>query len=194
MEIIIALDSYDDLFSDFDIRDYGERALSWDLLDELHVRLRRTRKLSELEIVFILPSALRRADHELLIVERMRSFFDERRDNYFREDRKAKRLSLLYLAIGLVLSIGANLVVERFSFLPLFGDFVLIPSWFFVWSGFDLLITNRKEISRKRKYYEALSTSRTRFRNLEDFGPQMAAAPLVSATPPTATPQPGDPR
>ena len=187
MEIVIALDDYDDLFSDFDIRGFGERALSWDLLDELHVRLRRTRKLADLDIVFILPSALRRSDHELLIVERMRSFFEERRENYFREDRKAKRQSLLYLAVGLVLSIGANLVVERFSFLPLFGDFVLIPSWFFVWSGFDLLITNRKEISRKRKYYEALSSSRTLFRNLEEFGPRPGAGTAP-------TPRSGDPR
>jgi hypothetical protein len=39
MEIIIALDSYDDLFSDFDIRGFDQRPFSRDFLDELNLRM-----------------------------------------------------------------------------------------------------------------------------------------------------------
>jgi len=73
------------LFSDFDIRGYGERALSKDFLDELHVRLRRSRIKSGLDIVFLIPSERRDETDEALIIERIRGFFADRR-----EDRKGR--------------------------------------------------------------------------------------------------------
>lgn len=169
MEIDIALDCYDDLFSDFDIRGYGERALSKDLLDELHIRFRRFGAKTGQDIVFLVPAGLRDADDEELINTRLRAFFKERHDYHLREDKTAKLKSLLYVMTGLALSVAANLIVEHFAFLPIFNDFVLIPSWFFVWTGFDLLITNRREISVKKRYYATLAGSRTSFRDIEGF-------------------------
>jgi hypothetical protein len=156
MEIAIALDAYDDLFSDFDIRGYEVRALSKDFLDELRVRLRRHWGKSDLSIVFYLPAALRGEREEGLIVKRLSDFFAERRDHNAREDRKAKLKSLLFVAVGLALSIAANLFAQHVDFLPLFNDFLLIPSWFFVWSGFDYFI-KREELGAKKKYYAAVS-------------------------------------
>jgi hypothetical protein len=169
MEIAIALDTYDDLFSDFDIRGYGERALSKDFLDELHVRLRRSRIKTGLDIVFLIPAELRNEADEALIIERIRGFFSDRREHYRREDGKSKRRAFAFIAIGLALSIAANVIVERFDSLPLFGDFILIPSWFFVWSGFEALIKNRDELGRKKKYYAVLYESRTSFRAIESY-------------------------
>ncbi len=169
MDIAIALDAYDDLFSDFDIRGYGERALSKDFLDELRVRLRRSWAKPSLTIVFLLPAAARSPSDEALIVERIRAFYEERREHYLREDRRAKLSSLLFVGIGLALSVAANIIVERFASLPLFNDFLLIPSWFFVWSGFELFNKNREDIGRKKKYYAALSASTTVFRDIEGY-------------------------
>jgi hypothetical protein len=56
MEIVIALDIYDDLYSDFDIRGYGERAISRDFLDELHIRLRRLGTEKRTDIVLLVPT------------------------------------------------------------------------------------------------------------------------------------------
>jgi hypothetical protein len=169
MEIVLALDAYDDLFSDFDIRGYGERALSKDFLDELRLRLRRARTKSGLEIVFLVPAELRSDGEEGLIIERLRSFYADRREHYHREDGRAKRRSAAFVAIGIALSVAANFAVGYLGLLPLFSDFVLIPSWFFVWSGFDSMIKGREEMGRKKKYYAALSESRTSFRSLESF-------------------------
>ncbi|MDA8409117.1 MAG: hypothetical protein M0001_01850 [Treponema sp.] len=169
MEIDIALDSYDDLFSDFDIRGYGERALSKDLLDELHIRLRRFGAKSGQEIVFLVPGSLRNVYDEELINMRLRSFFEERHDYHLREDKTAKLKSLLFVTAGLALSVAANIIVEHFTFLPIFNDFVLIPSWFFVWTGFDMLITNRREITVKKRYYATLASCRTSFRDIEIY-------------------------
>jgi len=152
------------LFSDFDIRGYGERALSKDFLDELHVRLRRSQIKSGLDIVFLVPSERRDETDEALIIERIRGFFADRREHYRRENGKSKRRSLAYIGIGLALSVAANLLAGRLGLVPLFNDFILIPSWFFVWSGFETLIKNREEIGRKKEYYAALYESRTSFR------------------------------
>jgi hypothetical protein len=174
MEIAIALDTYDDLFSDFDIRGYGVRALSKDFLDELRIRLRRAWTKPDLNVVLLLPAGVRNAADEGLIVERIRAFYADRREHYLREDKKAKLNSLLFVAIGLALSVAANVIVERIAALPLFNDFLLIPSWFFVWSGFELFNKSREEIGRKKKYYAALSDSRTTFRDIEGYQGRIA--------------------
>jgi hypothetical protein len=165
MEVAIALDTYDDLFSDFDIRGYGERALSKDFLDELRVRLRKYWPRPDLAIVLLVPSAERDREAEALIVSRIDRYFVEGRDKYERASRRGWLTALLFVSAGLVLSLAANLIVERFSFLPLFKDFLLVPSWFFVWSGFDLVV-NRDDIGKKRRYYKALSSASILFRDL----------------------------
>jgi hypothetical protein len=172
MEIAIALDTYDDLFSDFDIRGYEERALSKDFLDELRVRLRRHWGKSDLSIVFYVPVGLRSERDEVLVARRLGDFFAERRDHNAREDKKAKLKSLFFVAVGLALSIIANLFAKQVDFLPLFNDFLLIPSWFFVWSGFDYFI-KREELGDKKRYYAAISRAALSFRGIEGIeGPR----------------------
>ncbi|HRY53499.1 MAG TPA: hypothetical protein P5133_12360 [Spirochaetia bacterium] len=172
MEIAIAIDSYDDLFSDFDIRSYGERAISRDLLDELRLRLRKAGPGSASDLVFLVPREARKEGDEELIVERLRRFFEERRAHYLREDRRNARLAALFVAIGLALSPAASLAAARLGARPLLTDFLLIPAWFFVWNGLELFLKGRGEYRRKRAYYESLAASRTSFRDIEGYAPR----------------------
>jgi hypothetical protein len=174
MEAVIALEGYDDLFSDFDIRSYGERAISRDFLDELRLRLRKAGDGAKVDIVFLIPSPARDGAEEDLIIERLSVFFAERRAHHLREDVRARRNSLLFVAMGLALSLAANFLVERLGFWPLFRDFVLIPAWFFVWNGLDLFFKNRREVGRQKDYYATLASSRIVFRNVEDYGSEKA--------------------
>lgn len=167
MDISIALDSYDDLFSDFDIRGYGERALSKDFLDELRVRLRKFRPAEDCSILFLVPADRRRPDQEVLIVDRVRRFFLERRDHHRREYRKTTARSLTFVAVGILLSVAANLLADRLTFLPLLKEFLLIPAWFFVWSGFELLLQKRGDILRRKRYYAALAGMDLLFGDME---------------------------
>ncbi|MCX7024206.1 MAG: hypothetical protein NT080_06240 [Spirochaetes bacterium] len=100
------------------------------------------------------------------------SDFDERRAHYRRENRRSKVEFLHFTSIGLALSFAANFFVDRFDFLPLFKDFLLIPAWFFVWSGLELFMRNRNEIAKKRKYYDALAAASVAFRDLEAAWPR----------------------
>jgi hypothetical protein len=163
MEIAISLDTYDDLFSDFDARSYSDRALSKDFLDELRLRMRRIRDKADLAIVLLVPEPGRDVSVEAQIVVRLSGFYSEREGHYVREDRNAALRGLAFIGLGLALSVLANFIVDRFLSMPLFNDFLLIPSWFFVWSGFDCLI-KRGELRKKKRYYAGLSASRTSFR------------------------------
>jgi hypothetical protein len=164
VEVPIAIETYDDLFSDFDVRDYSSRALSWDFLDELRVRMRWSWKKPDLKVVFLIPPAARSPSDEALISARIQRFYQERSLHYRAECRRATGKTILFIVIGLALSVLANLVAGRFDFLPLFNEFLLIPAWFFVWSGLDLL-GKRAEIDHKRRYYGALSASGIEFRD-----------------------------
>ena len=176
----IALDCYDDLFSDFDIREYGERAISRDFLDELRLRMRRKRTEVEVEdveggshgqtrLLLLVPATLRRSQDEELIVQRLMSFFRDRQEHYRNESRRIWRGLAFDSAIGLTLSFGASYAVERLGFFSLFRDFLLIPAWFFVWRGLESLMRNRAEIRDKRLYYERLASASIVFMDLEYF-------------------------
>jgi len=164
MDIAISLDDYEDLFSDFDKSRYGDRALSRDFLDELHLRLSKARDVQELTIALVVPKRRRKEDAEPQIIERLYAFFAERVASCGRDDRNILLRGLAFIGIGLALSILANFIAGSFLKMPLFNDFFLIPSWFFVWSGFDYLI-KREELRKKKRYYEKLRSSRMVFRS-----------------------------
>lgn len=122
-----------------------------------------------MEIVFLIPFSERNDKQESLILERLRSFFQERRTYYRKENRRTLLSSLLLVGIGLGLALGANLLANRSGAPSLLGDFLLIPAWFFVWNGLELLIKNRREISRKGEYYGLLCGARLEFSDREGF-------------------------
>ena len=119
-----------------------------------------------------LPIAERLLQQEDLILERLASFFRERQAYYRRENRTTLLTSLLLVAIGLGLALGANLLVDRPGVPSLLSDFLLIPAWFFVWNGLELFLKGRGEYRRKRAYYGSLAASRTSFRDIEGYTPR----------------------
>ena len=133
------------------------------------MRLRRRTGESPVAIVFFIPIAERSSPQEALILERLASFFRERQSYYRRENQRTLLTSLLLVAVGLGLALGANLLVDRPEVPSLLSDFLLIPAWFFVWNGLELLIKNRREISRKGDYYSLLCGARLEFRDREGF-------------------------
>ncbi len=65
-EISIILDTYDDIFSDFDPRPYSERALSDDFLIEAN-KASRDKASGQIELIFLIPQKMRNIESENLI-------------------------------------------------------------------------------------------------------------------------------
>jgi len=74
MKIEIALDDYDDIFSDFDIRPYKERQVSKDFLDELKVRMATNPDNVEITLVLLYAPSQKRRTTRKIIVRRLPRF------------------------------------------------------------------------------------------------------------------------
>ena len=68
-EISLVLDSYDDIFSDFDPRTLDKRALSDDLMIEIR-KATREKKSGVIEVNFLIPLEQQKAEKEAAIKKR----------------------------------------------------------------------------------------------------------------------------
>jgi hypothetical protein len=165
MSVQIAINNYDDLFSDFDIRDYSERYISSDFLNELRMRANRVKKKNGIEVIFLIDEDEKKIELESIIVERLRLFFIDR---YERNKKKKKQIlfnMLVFEIIGIAFLFLAN-YLEEYTFVFL-KEFLLIPSWFFIWNGLEKFINNNNIIDRNIQYYSKLVKSRILFKTKE---------------------------
>ncbi|OHD18992.1 MAG: hypothetical protein A2087_03140 [Spirochaetes bacterium GWD1_61_31] len=175
MRVEIALDSYDDLFSDFDIRNYRDRQFSVDFLDELKIRTRKGSSGHGLDIVLLLPQPERKAEFEALIAARLARFIAERRKRNQDKLKKAFIQSAIYIAIGIAIMLIANLFSGQVT--RLVSDFMLIPSWFFIWNGLERFILHRQEFRAKLRYYGLLAKASFVFEALKrGLSPKLVGA------------------
>jgi len=169
MEIVIALYSYEDIFSDFDIKGFRERTLSKDFLSELEMRFRSLGGSAVTNIILLMPEASRSPEDEILIIDRIKAFFAERRNHYRNEDKRAKMSSFIMIALGFALFFVPNYLVARFSMYLMLKDFLLIPAWFFIWNGLETFIKSRRTISKRKEYYATLFSASIVFMGTEEF-------------------------
>ena len=81
-EISLIINSYDDIFSDFDPRPYTQRSLSVDMLDELK-RASRDKASGQTELKFLIPKDLRKESDEIQIKKRLREHFKRHTDGSY---------------------------------------------------------------------------------------------------------------
>jgi len=77
IEINLWLDSYDDMYSDFDSRQFGKRRISEDFLYELRTEL-KYKKQPVSDMVLLLPQAQRNKEAEKIITNSLADFFNSR--------------------------------------------------------------------------------------------------------------------
>lgn len=155
MRIDIALDCYDDIFSDFDIRNYRYRQISRDFLDELKIRMRQSSPASIIHIALLVPESERTLRHEKFIIKRLELFFRERTLTYGQKCRKNLTEVLIFAILGILLLFLANFIARTVP--GIFSDFLLIPSWYLVWSAFEKVFSQRRTLRERQRYYSTLA-------------------------------------
>ncbi len=144
----IALDSYDDIFSDFDPSPFATRILSEDFLNELFRRYSHTPK-GRFVVNFTIPKALRSEKTETLIRKRLKDHFKERDLLWEGRIRERLRIGLIRLAIGAVIS-AAILIFPPLDVPPVL-TLLSVLVWYFMWTGFDSLIEVPTRLRRKKE-------------------------------------------
>ena len=145
-EVSLWLDTYDDIFSDFDPRPYDQRALSVDFLDEAK---RATREMRQgLQLRFLIPTNVRNTEQEELIKKRLRDHFRKHAVELEKESANILRNGVGFAILGFALLVIASYVSfsqngESFLFTLLIV--VLEPAgWFTAWFGLEELFYKRE--------------------------------------------------
>jgi hypothetical protein len=157
-QVSLWIDTYDDIFSDFDPRPYGQRALSDDFLREAKKAVReRTEGL--LELNFLVPAGVRNLDHEATIRARLRSHFKKHAARLREARRRLTWQGISLAAVGFVLMMAATLLQHQPPALWRTSLTVLLEpaAWFAVWSGFDQVFYGGREIAADHEFYTRMA-------------------------------------
>ncbi|MEM0372876.1 MAG: hypothetical protein QXO69_03520 [archaeon] len=164
-EVSLWLDTYEDVFSDFDPRPYDHRALSDDFLQEAK---RATREISDekLELRFLMPAHQRDYSLENVIRHRLHEHFRKHARILEKEMKKVFIKAVLFLMIGFSLMIASALMqghsASDFAFSLV--RIIMEPSgWFMMWYGFDQVFYSSKEIKPDLTFNEKMAKAEITF-------------------------------
>ncbi len=160
-EISLQLDTYDDIFSDFDPRPYTERALSDDFLQEAK-RASRDKPSGNIALHFIMPREKRKIEHEQLIKRRLREHFRKHYVQILEETMSIKKKGVFMAFLGILLIIIASYIssLQSASFYMHFLIVLLEPAgWFTAWTGLDEIYYTTKQKQPDLVFYEKMSNA-----------------------------------
>ena len=165
-ELSLWLDSYDDIYSDFDSRHYLKRRVSEDFIDELRMSLKyRTDKPDRL--LLLLPAQLRNAEIEKEILS---SIKEQLKDRLQISDEKRKRTwlqGLKLLISGMLLMAADAFVVYKATYLNTLLKVIVEPaSWFTIWTGLDVLIYDYRKVKAETDFYKCLHQLHIHFKDI----------------------------
>lgn len=158
-EISLSLDTYDDIFSDFDPRPFHLRALSDDFLTEARKAI-RNKPSGAIELRFVIPSHERNVQYENTIRERLRRYFNDQYRHARTALKNTRNKSLLLTTLGICLMFAAayirGLPVETLRLQLLFVLFEP-AGWFCAWYGLDRLVTLWTTSKPELEFYHKMS-------------------------------------
>jgi len=163
--IIVSLNSYEDIFSDFDPGSYRVRGLSDDFLIEC--KKASMDKDSVSEVIFLVPKKGRKVKLEKEIKIRLRNHFEK----HFLEKKKKvnaikKTGGLWFLSGAVIMTLATFLYSYEGGFLHDFIQVLSEPAgWFMFWEGLDKVFIESKTEMPDFEFYKRLSKATITFMN-----------------------------
>ena len=158
-ELDLWLDSYDDIYSDFDSRHYLKRRISEDFLYELRREMKYKEHNAE-GLFLLLPQEQRDEESEKVIVSSLGDFF--RRQFLFHQYKCRGKLrnGILTLLSGIMI-----ILLNSWTEFPLSPSHVIVSikallepaGWFLIWASFDFLFYDFTRLKNERDFYKLLS-------------------------------------
>ena len=161
-EVGLKLDAYEDIFSDFDIRPYSNRALSVDFLNEIK-RATRDKGDNGIELILHVSEKKRSEFHEATIKERLAAHFERHYHLLLGEKHKVTKLGVSMVIMGILSMVAATYIVFKDpSQSPLLSFLVVFlepAAWFLLWEGMDQILFYSKNINPDLEFYRRMVNS-----------------------------------
>lgn len=183
--IHMGLDSYDDIFSDFDPSPYSERLLSEDFILEARRRYAE-KKGGGLELRFSLPEKLRSAKTEALVKRRLRDHFHAKVRDEEADIAKSRARGAIYFAAGFVvlLFVAGSAQFEPLSGIARFIDILLVPvGWFGMFDGVELMVEAPRRYEKEINFNKKLANASYTFFSEEELVKVMEEKVLEAKAP-----------
>ena len=169
-EIAIVIDTWDDVFSDFDPSPLNERTVSGDFIEELKKRYREMQRGIFIISIYA-PLFLKDSNSERMVTQRLKKHF---RYVFLLKKKNLTRRrvrGLIFVVVG-IFSLTFLTLATYFNFLTKLAldmsAIVLMPlGWFGFWEGLSKLIDTSPAFIREEKLFEKLSKASYRFKYLE---------------------------
>lgn len=160
--ISLILDSYDDIFSDFDPRPYNVKALSDDFL--LECKKVSVDKGEGLELRFLVPKNKRDTNKEYEIRKRLRTHFQKHHKEKEKEIKQIKKEGLAWFFIGAVVMLISAYLYKFPGFLFEFLFVISQPAgWFFFWEGLGKIFKDAVQKKPDYEFYRKMSKAHIYF-------------------------------
>ena len=169
-EISIAIDDWDDIFSDFDPRPFTQRALSEDFIAELKKRYRETRKGDYLVNIYA-PARLRDDKTEKAVIQRLKKHFSHRSLKRQREVMRIRTRGFIFVSFGIACLGFLTFITyfKRFTDLTieLLGIIFMPLGWFGIWEGFSKIVDTSLPSIEDMLLFRRLSKAAYKFYYIE---------------------------
>lgn len=164
-EIIFWLNSYDDLFSDFDPRAYSIRGISDDFLIEARKAI-RDKEVEKIQVHFLIPILKRHKHDDNIIKKRLQDHFKKHYQLLLKEHQKNRRKGISLTLAGALLMVGAALMAAYNHDKMLFNVLLVLMEpggWFLTWSGLETLVFPHEEKAEELEFYRKMHKSEISF-------------------------------
>lgn len=167
-ELSLWLDSYDDIYSDFDSRTLLKRRISEDFIHELEIAFKRKEENTDL-LVLEVPAAARNTADEKLITERLSNHFNHQSEYSLLTVKKNTRKNIAFLSVSIAV-MSLNVIIsmpgnQRFSHLNPLRILLEPAGWFFFWNSMEYFFFNRKAEVAKATLWRTITGWKVLFRS-----------------------------
>jgi hypothetical protein len=160
-DIPLELDSYNDIFSDFDPRQYSERALSDDFLYEC--KKASADKKGKINLKFFIPKSKRVPLDEIKIKKRLKEHFHKHFLEKKRELDKLKLEGFSWFVAGCLMLVLSAVFLDNNQGTFWYNLLIILAhpaGWFFMWEGLEkILITPNEKVPDYLFYKKMIGAS-----------------------------------
>lgn len=163
-QIVIYIDTIDDIFSDFDPRKIEVRVISVDLINEMRLQGRQSKNNGEIEVRILAPRAIKHTElpprAQKITRRRIQQYFEDEYQRLRSDRRKYIARALLYLVSGLTCFFIIKLAGDpgqRHLVVKISLELITFFSWFATWKGIDTFgnLPKNRDVRLLRRLAEA---------------------------------------